>query len=1287
MKSIFTSLAMLTFPFLLWAQTAQTTLIPLGSEWKYLDDGSNQDTAWRDLSFSDDGWKTGLAELGYGENDAVTTVSYGSDPDHKYITTYFRKTIDLVNKSQFTNFTATIFRDDGAVVYVNGKEVYRTNMLDGTITYQTAALSAHNDDGDSPHTFTIDTSVFKSGSNVIAVEVHQSSQSSSDISFDFELIGVKGPGDNTPPVVNRIDRHQPTTTTTSASSVTFEAIFSEAVTGVDVTDFSITADNTVSGTISTVVGSGSIYDITVSSITGTGTLRLDIKASGTGITDLAGNALSGGFTTGETYSVSPVQQASILINSGGTQYVDGQGRTWLADTYFSGGKTGVKSFDVTGTTDDALYLDYRFASSGTPFSYNIPVAAGTYNVTLYFMEPFFGAPGEAAGTIGARIFNVSLEGQLLLSNFDIYAQNGAGKAVVKTFNAVSVADGTLNILFTSVVNNAIVSAIEINPSSDNTPPTDVTPPNVVSVDRYQPTTDTTSGSSVTYQVTFSEAVSGVDNADFTLTTTSGTAAGSIASTTGSGSTYQVTVSSITGTGTLRLDVKSSATGITDAAGNPLSGGFTTGETYTILAPVEIPPDSTDVTPPDVTSIVRYQPATDITSATSVTFRATFSEPVTGIDVNDFSLTTGGTVAGTISAVAGSGSVYDITVSNITGTGTLRLDVKSTGTNILDAADNALTGGFISGQVYTIQQTTTTQVLLTRGPYLQMASQSAVTLRWRTDLATDSKIEVGTSYGSYTLAATNPALTTEHEVRISGLNADTRYFYRFGSSSQILQSSANNFFNTAPSSTSTKKVRVAAFGDCGQANTVQANVLNAYLNYVGSNPAELMFLLGDNAYDDGTDAEYQSEFFDRYSTTILKNHVLFPAPGNHDYHTTLQTDRTAPYYKNFTVPTAAECGGVASGTKSFYSFDWGNVHFISLDSYGQEADNTRIWDTLGPQVTWVKKDLAANTKKWTIAFWHHPPFTMGTHNSDTENDLTHISEHFIRILERYGVDIILCAHSHVYERSYLLRGYYGKETEFDLSTDAVSSSSGKYNGSSNSCPYVTSSGHVNHGTVYVVSGSASRSGAGVQSTFPHDALPFATTNGGMFYMEVEDNRLDAKMIDENGSVFDQFTILKDVDKTNTINSAAGQQQQLTASWIGNYKWSTGATTRTITVAPQTTTTYTVTDDRNCLKDVFEINTSVTTSTKANREPGISSINHTSNVLIASNLLRRGEKLTIYAPNDNNSIGAIYNDQGQLIRTIKMTGTTTIETSFLPAGVYVLAIKNRNDWYKQRFVIRN
>ncbi len=157
----------------------------------------------------------------------------------------------------------------------------------------------------------------------------------------------------------------------------------------------------------------------------------------------------------------PVVSSTTLINSGGGVYTDGQGRSWSADAYVSGGSTATKSFDVAGTTDDGLYLSYRYATSsssttpGAPFSYSIPVpASGTYTVMLHFVEPYFKASN-------ARVFHVDAEGQRVLSNYDIYAQNGYGRAVVQTFTNVSVTDGTLNLSFSSVKNNAIISAIEV----------------------------------------------------------------------------------------------------------------------------------------------------------------------------------------------------------------------------------------------------------------------------------------------------------------------------------------------------------------------------------------------------------------------------------------------------------------------------------------------------------------------------------------------------------------------------------------------------------------------------------------------------------------------------------------------------------------------------------------------------------------------------------------------------------------------------------------------------------
>ncbi|MFD2515175.1 malectin domain-containing carbohydrate-binding protein [Pontibacter locisalis] len=172
----------------------------------------------------------------------------------------------------------------------------------------------------------------------------------------------------------------------------------------------------------------------------------------------------------------PTATAAKLINAGGPQYTDSQSRTWAADAGFSGGVTTSKSFEVAGTTDDALYLTYRYAASGAPFGYSVSLPSGTYTVKLHFMEPYFGAPGGGTGAAGRRVFHVDVEGQRVLSNYDIFAESGAATAAVKTFEGVSVADGTLNIDFTSLKDNAIVSAIEIlegtvtNPGDDTTPP-------------------------------------------------------------------------------------------------------------------------------------------------------------------------------------------------------------------------------------------------------------------------------------------------------------------------------------------------------------------------------------------------------------------------------------------------------------------------------------------------------------------------------------------------------------------------------------------------------------------------------------------------------------------------------------------------------------------------------------------------------------------------------------------------------------------------------------------------
>lgn len=166
---------------------SQTTLISSGSQWKYLDNGSNQGTTWISSSFNDTSWAQGNAELGYGDGDEATVVSYGSSTTNRHITTYFRKTFSIATAS-FLSYTLKVKRDDGVAVFVNGNRVFTDNLPTGAL-YNTLASSTASDDGGSFQTTTLPANTFNTGNNTIAVEIHQSSSSSSDISFDLILEG------------------------------------------------------------------------------------------------------------------------------------------------------------------------------------------------------------------------------------------------------------------------------------------------------------------------------------------------------------------------------------------------------------------------------------------------------------------------------------------------------------------------------------------------------------------------------------------------------------------------------------------------------------------------------------------------------------------------------------------------------------------------------------------------------------------------------------------------------------------------------------------------------------------------------------------------------------------------------------------------------------------------------------------------------------------------------------------------------------------------------------------
>lgn len=861
---------------------AQTYFINYGSTWKYLDNGSNQGTTWRNTSFNDASWASGPAQLGYGDGDEATVVSYGSNANKKFITTYFRKTITITDASIFSSFTLNVKRDDGAVVSINGTERFRTNMPNGTISYTTKASTDAADDGNTPQTIILAAGTLVTGTNVIAVEIHQRAGNSTDISFDLQLSGAS---DVTPPIIS---------------------------------------------------------------------------------------------------SFSPADNATNVSN--------------------------------------------------------------TSNLVLTFNE------------------NI---------------QKGTGNILVKE-------------------GGVITQTIDVT----------------------------------TAAVTVSGNTATINPADFTF----GAA----------------------------VNIEIAADAFKDLANNNYAG------------------------------------------------------------------------------------IADASTWN-----------------------------------FSVQMNAT--ALLTRGPYMNSALQSGITIRWRTDVATNSKVSYGTSAGSLTQSVTDNTSTTEHIITLTGLTTNTLFYYSIGSTTQTLQGDVNNYFKTMPTVGSTQKIRVLAMGDMGNNSTNQVNVRNAYQSFNGTNYTDAWILLGDNAYNSGTDLEYQTNFFNIYQGSLTKNHVLWPAPGNHDYanSTARQADHLIPYYDMFTLPSAGQAGGVASGTEAFYSYNYGNIHFVALDSYGWETGNTRLYDTLGPQVTWLKQDLAANTQPWTIAYFHHPPYTKGSHNSDTETELINMRERVVRILERYKVDLVLNGHSHSYERSYLINGHYGLENTFNPSTHALSTSSAKYNGTVNSCTYIKNGADVLNGIVYAVVGSAGQLG-GTTTGYPHDAMYYSdVTNGGTLFFEVEDNRLDAKWICADGVIRDNFTIMKDVNKTTNLSIPTGTPSQLSASWIGNYSWSTGETTRTITVSPTINTTYTVTDGLSCIADVFNI---TVTGANLNRITKVSpEISLPESFKIMPTLVNRGQQVLIRSGNTKSEEITLIDINGRVIQHYRINQSLSIQTDKLQSGIYFIRKRNKENSVVLKFVV--
>ncbi|MCW0220096.1 MAG: Ig-like domain-containing protein, partial [Prosthecobacter sp.] len=406
--------------------------------------------------------------------------------------------------------------------------------------------------------------------------------------------------------------------------------------------------------------------------------------------------------------------------------------------------------------------------------------------------------------------------------------------------------------------------------------------------------------------------------------------------------------------------------------------------------------------------------------------------------------------------------------------------------------------------------------LTRVPYIQQGTSESMIFRWRSSQSVAGRVRYGVAPESLTQFVDESVASTEHTVKLTGLNPYTRYYYSVGSASDVLAGGdVEHTFVTSPISGTPVSTRIWVLGDAGTANDNQRAVRDAFYTWTGNRTPDFWIMLGDNAYNNGTQTEFQNAVFGIYPTMLNKS-PLWSCIGNHETYGGTEANGQYPYQNIHEFPTNGEAGGVPSGTEKYYAWDYGDSHFISLDSMtSSRAAN-------GAMANWLRDDLAATTKTWIICIFHHPPYTKGSHNSDTESELIEMRQNILPILEAGGVDLVLCGHSHSYERSYFMDGHYGSSGTFSAATHVKQTGNGRP--ASDGAYIKPLTGPRDHfGAVYAVAGSSGKISGG---SLNHAAMFLSLNNLGSMVLDINDNRLDVTFIRENGTTPDSLTIIKE-----------------------------------------------------------------------------------------------------------------------------------------------------------------
>jgi uncharacterized protein (TIGR03437 family) len=272
----------------------------------------------------------------------------------------------------------------------------------------------------------------------------------------------------------------------------------------------------------------------------------------------------------------------------------------------------------------------------------------------------------------------------------------------------------------------------------------------------------------------------------------------------------------------------------------------------------------------------------------------------------------------------------------------------------------------------------------------------------------------------------PAAFYQYQADFTGLQPGTHYSYQVTVSGQVLASAsasdpAHFRFRTAPAADS-ERFSFLVFGDSGACSSEQQTLVQL----MAAEPDVSMVVhVGDLAYPDGTFAEFETAYFGM-NAPLMNRTPFFSTPGNHEYNTGL----AAPYLAGIAVP---QCGTPAANLGRYYSFNWGNAHFVSLDS------NLLAMSSSAQMLAWLDADLAATDRYWRIVFLHHTPYPTGFHLGDP---VCAAAQQFVNpIVERHGVQLVLAGHEHGYERTYPLAGNQPVESSGPSTTYIVTGGGG------------------------------------------------------------------------------------------------------------------------------------------------------------------------------------------------------------------------------------------------------